>query len=253
MRRATSIAFLLAAAACFNPSPTEPGNGTSADATSGSEQCLPGDLRACTCTDGSPSTRACLPDGSVFGECECGGTSVAAASTLGIDDSTAGGPADVTTAEATTGAVVGTGTETTDASTGAPTTDVSTTGDSTTAGGCMATDECTFDADCPPGLACSECTCVAPMAFYGACTSCEPTEIPIEIPGVEGYCFCSPPCEGGVCPDPGTGAEAVCAVSDGGPEPSHCALLCTQNAECPMRTACVLVPDAAASVCTAPI
>ncbi len=49
-------------------------DGAAAEGTSSGSAgvCTPGDEISCACTDGSMSTQTCEPDGSSYGECECG-------------------------------------------------------------------------------------------------------------------------------------------------------------------------------------
>lgn len=249
MSRVISLGFLgcvaVASIGCFNPGDADEGTSAAADTTAGAMPCMLGDLRACTCPDGSASTRACLPDGSDFGACDCGGAGTG-----------------VTTVVTDTGA-----TTSVDESTGAPATDGGSTGTagpgtsggstdagSTGAGGCSAMDECSDGVACPSDSLCVECSCVAAASLYGPCDSCEPGEVQATLQEPAGYCFCSPPCDDmGVCPSPGTGADAQCAVMGMDMTLTNCVLVCTDDGQCPTGTQCVLVPSAMASICTAPV
>jgi hypothetical protein len=51
------------------------------EASSGGQSCDPGLISECTCTDGSMSTQTCMPDGSGYSECECGGGTTTSSST----------------------------------------------------------------------------------------------------------------------------------------------------------------------------
>jgi len=88
---------------------------------------------------------------------------------------------------------------------------------------------------------------------YGPCDMCAAGEMPVAIMGLDGFCFCSPECDGMVCPEPNEGdAMAVCALGfKMGAPPTQCALVCTTTEDCPMGATCEDL--GMASLCTHPV
>jgi hypothetical protein len=88
---------------------------------------------------------------------------------------------------------------------------------------------------------------------YGPCDMCAPGEMPVAIMGVDGFCFCSPVCDGMSCPDANEGtAMPVCALGfKMGAPPTQCALVCEATEDCPMGASCESV--GMASLCTHPV
>lgn len=49
----------------------EPGDPGEGDDSTGGPACIPGEINACLCPDGTPGQQTCTPDGAGFGPCEC--------------------------------------------------------------------------------------------------------------------------------------------------------------------------------------
>jgi len=156
-----------------------------------------------------------------------------------------------------------TGAETTPTPT---TTDAPTTDAMTTTGVDSTTDApVTCDPPCEPGQECIGGQCFdmpgepttgdpPPMgADYGSCDMCAAGEMPVAIMGLDGFCFCSPVCDGMSCPDPNEGdAMPVCALGfEMGQPPTQCVLVCTTAEDCPTGASCENV--GMASICTYPV
>jgi hypothetical protein len=159
----------------------------------------------------------------------------------------------ITTSVSTTEAMESSGGESssggTSASTTMPTDESSTApSESSSGGGCAPTDECQDDPDCPGGGMCLDCICVGGettgggASDYGPCDMCAAGEMPLQIMGLEG-CFCSPPCDGMMCPAPSEGtAQAMCVLGTMmGADPTNCALICdpAMDGMCPTGAMCV--------------
>lgn len=143
-----------------------------------------------------------------------------------------------------------TGTET---STGEASTSGSSSGEASTAGSSSSGDpgddttQGTIDCDPPCDPATEECidgVCMPlpPTSDYGPCDACDPVEVPVAVPGVDGFCVCAPLCEGTrmTCPGPTEGtAEPLCvlALEEGG-DPTLCALRCEGDEQCPRGATC---------------
>jgi hypothetical protein len=130
---------------------------------------------------------------------------------------------------------------------------------------CTPADECREDTDCAGGGSCLSCICVggedtgATMSGYGACDACGPGETPIGITGLEGYCFCSPGCDGAMsaCPDPSDGdGQAACALGADAMNPNQCVVVCQAGTTtCPSGGECqeLETPMGTVGVCTHPV
>ena len=88
---------------------------------------------------------------------------------------------------------------------------------------------------------------------YGPCDMCAAGEMPVAIMGLDGFCFCSPECDGMTCPAPNDGtAMPVCALGfEMGAPPTQCALVCTSTDDCPMGASCEDL--GMASICSFPV
>jgi hypothetical protein len=88
---------------------------------------------------------------------------------------------------------------------------------------------------------------------YGPCDMCAAGEMPVAIMGLDGFCFCSPECDGMTCAAPSEGtAMPVCALGfKMGQPPTQCALVCTTTEECPMGASCENL--GMASICSFPV
>jgi hypothetical protein len=92
---------------------TEPGTAGTTGSSSGGESCMPGQIDACLCPDGTPSTQICLADGSDFSACDCvsatgeddsgGSSGSGGVSGTSDDGSSDEGPADSGTGGSSTG------------------------------------------------------------------------------------------------------------------------------------------------------
>lgn len=76
---------------------------------------------------------------------------------------------------------------------------------------------------------------------YGPCNACAAGESPIMIGMIPG-CICSPMCDGqgSMCPAPNTGTAVPMCVLElmMGAGPTQCALICTDDADCPTGATC---------------
>jgi hypothetical protein len=75
---------------------------------------------------------------------------------------------------------------------------------------------------------------------YGPCDACAAGEMPVQIGNIPG-CFCSPSCdELTPCPDVNEGIAVPMCVLElmMGAGPTQCALICTDNADCPTGATC---------------
>jgi hypothetical protein len=123
----------------------------------------------------------------------------------------------------------------------------------------------TCDPPCEPGQECVAGQCFDPpgesssgdpppmSSDYGSCDMCAAGEMPVGIMGLDGFCFCSPACDGMTCPAPNEGdAMPVCALGfEKGEPPTQCALVCTTMEDCPMGASCENL--GMASICTHPV
>lgn len=164
------------------------------------------------------------------------------------DGSTSGGA----TSASTTASTTATSTD--------PTIDPTT--DSSGGTQCSATDECIDDSMCNGG-SCIECVCIgggetgAEQSDYNACDMCAAGENPISIMGLDGFCFCSPTCDGAMsaCPAPsGGGGQAVCALGTDSMNPTQCVVVCQDDSMCPSGGTCQVLstPQGDVGLCMHP-
>ncbi|MBK6921920.1 MAG: hypothetical protein IPH07_31275 [Deltaproteobacteria bacterium] len=162
------------------------------------------------------------------------------------------------------GSTSGGGTASTTASTTATSTDptIDPTTDSSGGSQCSATDECIDDSMCNGG-SCIECVCIgggetgATMSDYNACDMCGAGETPISIMGLDGFCFCSPTCDGAMsaCPEPTSGGGTpVCALGTDAMNPTQCVVICMDDSMCPTGGTCQVLttPQGDVGLCTHP-
>lgn len=128
---------------------------------------------------------------------------------------------------------------------------------------CTAQDECIDDSMCDGGM-CIGCLCIgggdtgATMSDYGSCAACGPGETPIAITGLEGFCFCSPMCDGAMseCPTPtsGAGGMAICGLGADAMNPTQCVVVCQDASNCPDGASCepLETPQGTVGLCTHP-
>jgi hypothetical protein len=174
----------------------------------------------------------------------------------GDDDATT---AITTTPLPTTGGDTDTPTSTGEESTGSTTAEESTTSVDTTGG-------VTCDPPCEAGQQCVGGVCFdmpgddttgeppPPMGSdYGPCNACAAGEMPVGIMGLDGFCFCSPMCQGMSCPEPNEGdALPTCALGfEPGQPPTQCVLVCQNSDDCPSGASCENA--GMASICSHPI
>lgn len=162
-------------------------------------------------------------------------------STTGTTGTTAEDPTTGTTAENPTTGMTGTSmtgsttnepaTSTTNEPATSTTNEPGTTGSGTTMGG----------GGDDPYVACD------PMGMCPAGGDC------VMVQGLDGS-FCSPKCDGDMCPDFGGAAQPMCVLQLEGMTPSNCALICNPMAmgECPDGATCTQVPMQQVGVCTFP-
>lgn len=164
---------------------------------------------------------------------ETGGSSMGTGTGTGTTETTAATVEPTTTEPGTTTTEPGT---TTDPSTTGTTTEPGTTGTTTepgttTGGGADLYGPCDAMGMCPEGQDC------------------------LSAMGIEGN-FCSPKCDGMMCPDANTAAMPQCALStEMAPQPTNCALICPAGKDeaCPMGMTCKDVPmQMGIGLCTAP-
>lgn len=95
------------------------------------------------------------------------------------------------------------------------------------------------------------CDSATPCPDGNSCTG-------IQGVGSETSGYCSPACtpSGGECAAGYTGpagGQPMCVLSEAaGADPTLCAIICTDNAQCPSGTQCIPVPGNSASVCAPP-
>jgi hypothetical protein len=200
----------------------------------------------------SPSIFACLVLASA---CASPLPPVGEPSSTTSDTTTSTGPGPGTTPRPTTGEA-----ESTDSpATTMPMTEEST-GNADSSGG-----PATCDPPCEAGEECIGGTCFdmgdsgstgeppPTSSDYGSCDMCAAGEMPVAIMGLDGFCFCSPVCDGMSCPAANEGtAMPICALGFemGGPL-TQCALLCEATEDCPMGATCENL--GMASLCTFPV
>ena len=156
------------------------------------------------------------------------------------DPGTTGPTTTLTTEPTTTTTTATTAPETTTGTTGTTTLETSTT-DTTTDSGTTADDTTGGDDDGSYG----------PCGMMGECPAGSDC---VSLMGVEGN-FCSPQCEGMMCPAASGGAMAQCVlILEMGMDPTNCAAICNPMQDnCPAGTTCKDVPmQMGVGICTAP-
>ncbi len=199
-------------------------------------------LAACATEDDDSDTNASATISTTIGSATNPGETT--------DDPTAETTADPTDATDDTGETGVADTGTTD-----PTAD--------TGSECTAQDECIDDSTCGGGM-CIGCICIgggdtgATMSDYGSCDACGPGEMPTAISGIDGFCFCSPMCDGDMsdCPAPtsGVGGMPFCALGADAMNPTQCVVVCQDASNCPDGASCepLETPNGTVGLCTHP-